>query len=63
MLRLDHIKSYYLMYCKCITNEVKSLEKEYYFAHIAEHYLQEHIPDALIFSYGNALYSLCPNID
>lgn len=51
------------MYCKCITNEVKSLEKEYYFTHIAEHYLQEQIPDALIFSYGNALYSLCPNID
>mgnify|MGYP004462084627 CR=1 FL=1 len=63
MLRLNHIKNYYLMYCKCITNEVKSLEKEYYFTHIAEHYLQEQIPDALIFSYGNALYSLCPNID
>lgn len=63
MLRLNHIKNYYLMYCKCITNEVKSLEKEYYFTHIAEHYLQEQIPDALIFSYGNTLYSLCPNID
>lgn len=63
MLRLNHIKSYYLLYCKCIADEGKSLEKEYYFTHIAEHYLQKQIPDALIFSYGNALYSLCPNVD
>ncbi len=63
MLRLDHIKSYYLLYCKCSTTVSKDLEKEYYFTHIAEHYLQEQIPGALIFSYGNALYSLCPDID
>ena len=42
---------------------LEDLEKEYYFTHIAEHYLQEQIPGALIFSYGNALYSLCPDID
>mgnify|MGYP000526745831 CR=1 FL=1 len=43
--------------------QLEDLEKEYYFTHIAEHYLQEQIPGALIFSYGNALYSLCPDID
>ena len=30
MLRLDHIKSYYLLYCKCSTTVSKDLEKEYY---------------------------------
>ena len=31
MLRLDHIKSYYLLYCKCSTTVSKDLEKEYFF--------------------------------
>lgn len=62
MLRLDHIKSYYL-YTANVLQQFQKIWKKNITLRISPNIIFRNRFRSSYFSYGNALYSLCPDID